>query len=240
MRQLLREGFLVCLDLSVSTLLFTFITFDFSSKEWTGLAASTEMFLGRIETVNSFQINVIIRGHGLLQILPPVIQKPFFTNETEPWRKEQRFVTHHFNQDIASDPFHIVYFVGMTFDSEIRLGRDGVEKDVVDFVFTPWTVWSVRHSISSPVMKTRQKLEFVDVQFGSRNSEFVIEFSNGSILGSHDGPFGNVFGSVNFGGFHAVKGMRTTCISPNIWKGNFGRGPLLQEKLPGRFIENED
>ena len=93
--------------------------------------------------MNGFQINVIIRGHGLFQILPPVIQKPFFTNETEPWRKEQRFVTHHFNQDIASDPFHVVYFVGMTFDSEIRLRRDGVEKDVVDFVFAPRTVVSL-------------------------------------------------------------------------------------------------
>jgi len=74
----------------------------------------------------------------------------------------------------------------------------------------------VRDGIGSPVMKTRQKLEFCNVQLVGRDTEFVIELSNSGVLGSHDASVGHVFGSVDFGRFHPVKGMRAACVRPDL------------------------
>ena len=68
-----------------------------------------------------------------------MIQQPLFADKTEPGREQQRFVLHHFDKDITSDPFHIVNFVWVTLDGKIRLGGDSIEKDVVNFVFSPRT-----------------------------------------------------------------------------------------------------
>mmetsp|Transcript_7970 Transcript_7970/g.19238 ORF Transcript_7970/g.19238 Transcript_7970/m.19238 type:complete len:416 (-) Transcript_7970:213-1460(-) len=239
-RELLGHGFLVGLDLSVRALLFALIAFDFLSKEWPGLATSTEMFFRGIKAMNRFQVNVLVGSHGLFQILPPVIQQPLFADEPEPRRKQQRFVFHHFDEDLTSDPFHVVNLVGVTLDGKIGLRRDNVEKDIVDFVFSPRTIRSVCHGIGSPVMKTCQKLELVDVQFRRRNAELVIQLSNSGILGSHHGSIGDIFRCVDFGWFHSVERVRAACIGPDIGEGNLRRSPLLQEKFSGRFIKDKD
>ena len=116
-----------------------FIAFDFCSEKRSGLASSSKVFLGWIEAMDGFQVDVIVGGHGLFQILPPMIQNPLFADETEPWREQQRFVLHHFDKTIASDPFHVVNFVWVTLDGQIRLRWNGIEKNVVNFVLSPRT-----------------------------------------------------------------------------------------------------
>mmetsp|Transcript_13501 Transcript_13501/g.37958 ORF Transcript_13501/g.37958 Transcript_13501/m.37958 type:complete len:273 (+) Transcript_13501:2136-2954(+) len=96
-RQLFEFGFLVGLDFSVGTLFLASITSGFGSKERTGLATPTKVFIGRIEAVNAFQIDVLVGGHGFVEVLPPVIQEPLLADETEPRREEQGFVLHHFD-----------------------------------------------------------------------------------------------------------------------------------------------
>ena len=75
---------------------------------------------------------------------------------------------------------------------------------------------SVGDGIGGPVMKTRQELEFVDIQFRGRDAEFVIELSNSSILDSHDGSSSNVFRSVDLGRFHSVERMRAASVGPDL------------------------
>ena len=90
--------------------------------------------------MNVFQVDVGVGGHGRFQVLPPMIEDPLFANETEPGREEQVLVCHHFEKDFLGDPFDVVNFVGVTLNGKIRLGGNGVEKDVVDFVFSPRTL----------------------------------------------------------------------------------------------------
>ena len=97
--------------------------------------------------MNVYQVDVFVGGHGRFQVLPPMIEDPLFANETEPWREQQVLVRHHFKKDFLGDPFHVVNFVWVTLNGKIRLGGNGVEKDVVDFVFSPRTKYFKRKEI---------------------------------------------------------------------------------------------
>lgn len=94
--------------------------------------------------MNVDQVDVFVGGHGRFQVLPPMIENPLFANETEPGREQQVFVCHHFEKDFLGDPFHVVNFVWVTLNGKIRLGGNGVEKDVVNFVFSPRTIFLQR------------------------------------------------------------------------------------------------
>jgi hypothetical protein len=39
---------------------------------------------------------------------------------------------------------------------------------------------------------------------------------------------------------HAVQGVRTTCIGPLVWEGDFFGGALLEQKFMGKGVEEED
>ncbi len=77
-------------------------------------------------------------------------------------------------------------------------------------------IGSVRDGIGSPVMETGQEFESVHVQFLPRNAEFVVHLSNGGILDSHDGPIGNIFRGVDFGGFHSVERVGAAGVGPDL------------------------
>ncbi len=68
--------------------------------------------------MDAFHVDKFVGGHGLIQILPPVIQQPLFADETEPGREQLRFVFHHFDKTIGGDPLDGFDFVWVRHDGK--------------------------------------------------------------------------------------------------------------------------
>ena len=75
--------------------------------------------------------------------------------------------------------------------------------------------WSMRNSISCPIMKARQELEFGNVQFIWWNTKFMIEFANSRMFDTHDSSISTA--RVHFVRFHAMQWMRTACVGPDLY-----------------------
>lgn len=74
----------------------------------------------------------------------------------------------------------------------------------------------MRHSIGRPIVQPGQEFEFVDGQFVGRNAEFMVELANGCILGTEDRSGGHIIRFVHLVGLHAMEGMRTARVGPDL------------------------
>ena len=83
-------------------------------------------------------VTILVGGHGSVQVFPPRVQQPLFADETEPWREQKVWICHHVDQSLSCDPFHGIHFIRMRLDSQIVLGFDAEEQNVVNLVLAPW------------------------------------------------------------------------------------------------------
>jgi hypothetical protein len=97
-------------------------------------------------------------------------------------------------------------------ETEILLVRLGTILSIAYYV----PVSSVSHRVSSPIMQTGQEFKFLKRQLLGGYAQFLVQFSNGSILYTRNSTLGNIRGCVNFRWRHPMQWVSAASICPYL------------------------
>mmetsp|Transcript_6541 Transcript_6541/g.13701 ORF Transcript_6541/g.13701 Transcript_6541/m.13701 type:complete len:281 (+) Transcript_6541:1817-2659(+) len=191
-------------------------------------------------------VSVRLPRADLFPLRPPSLfpQEPPSRNETEPWAPQQRpaFLRELLREPFRADPPHVVHLVRVGLHGQaapVLRSFHAYEQYVVDLVFAPRGVVAVGDGVRRPVVHARQKPEIRVGHLLTGDAELVFKLADGGVFRARDGSVRDRRRAVVFGGSHSVEGVRTARVRPDVGKSNLAGGTLLQQHLPGLFVEQK-